>query len=145
MDFDLLKVSFSHNWILPTDLYNKEIILFLIWELVTHQIIWYQFKDIWNVEIIITHEVDTKIIPLWWWIKFRFDYDGLHKMCIIEFKFIWNEVNLDIVALKKTFWIMLEVKGPCCVIFLRGYMGVVFIKPCMMCSVDIIWLVWFLV
>ena len=66
MYFDLLKGSFNHNWILTIDLYNKEIILFLIWELVTHQIIWYQFNDIWNIESIIIHEVETKLPPPWW-------------------------------------------------------------------------------
>ena len=66
MDFDLLKGYFSHNWILPINLYNKEILLCLIWELMTHQIIWDQLNDIWNVEIIIIHEVDTKLLPPWW-------------------------------------------------------------------------------
>ena len=138
MQFDLLKVSFSCYWFLPINFHNQEIICWLIWELMNWRRIWYCVNNTFDVGTVIINEVETYSIPLLWYLQFILEYSGVHTGCNREVESTWNDINLDIVLLKKTFCIPLKLQGPCCVLLIRVYMGFILIKPCMVWTVDII-------
>ena len=56
----------------------------MIWELFTHWKIWDFVNNIYNFEIIIIHEVETKFLTLWWCLQLILDCGEPQKECIRE-------------------------------------------------------------